>query len=100
RLLAAGLLAGSAAFGLQVLAPPPAAGVPVLVAARDVPAGAVLADADLRRVQRPGRTVPAGALVSFGQVTGATVSSAVRRGEVLTDARLSGAGPLRGLAGL
>ena len=97
RLLAAGLLAGSVAFGLQVLAPTPAAGVPVLVAARDVPAGAVLADADVRRVQRPAGTVPSGALAGLRRVTGATVASAVRRGEVLTDARLAGAGSLRGL---
>jgi Flp pilus assembly protein CpaB len=101
RLLAAGLLAGSAAFGLQVLAPPPAPGVPVLVAARDVSAGAVLADADLRRVQWPAGMVPSGALAGVAQASGATVSSAVRRGEVLTDARLAGTGSLHGLgAGL
>jgi Flp pilus assembly protein CpaB len=97
RLLAAGLLAGSVAFGLQVLAPPPPAGVPVLVAARDVAAGTVLADADVRRVQRPPGTVPSGALAQERQATGATVSSAVRRGEVLSDARLAGPGSVRGL---
>jgi Flp pilus assembly protein CpaB len=97
RLLAAGLLAGSAAFGLQVLAPPPAAGVPVLVAARDVPAGAVLADADVRLVQRPAGTVPSGALTGARQATGSTVSTGVGRGEVLTDARLAGTASLRGL---
>jgi pilus assembly protein CpaB len=98
RLLAAGLLAGSAAFGLQVLAPPPAAGVPVLVAARDVAAGTVLAGADVRRVERPAGTVPTGALTGRRQATGATVSAAVRRGEVLTDVRLAGADSLHGLA--
>jgi Flp pilus assembly protein CpaB len=52
-------------------------------------------------VQRPAGTVPSGALAGPRQATGATVSSAVRRGEVLTDARLAGAGSLRGLgAGL
>jgi Flp pilus assembly protein CpaB len=101
RLLAAGLLAGSVAFGLQVLAPTPVPGVPVVVAARDVAAGTVLTASDVRRVERPAGAVPAGALTGTRQATGATVASAVRRGEVLTDVRLAGAGSLRGLgAGL
>jgi Flp pilus assembly protein CpaB len=82
-----------------MLAPPPASGVNVLVATRDVPAGAVLAEADVRRVQRPTGAVPSGALARARQATGATVSSAVRRGEVLTDARLVSTGLLRGLDG-
>jgi Flp pilus assembly protein CpaB len=97
RLLAAGLLAGSVAFGLQVLAPPPPPGVPVLVAARDVAAGTVLAAPDVRRVQRPAGTLPTRVLTSTRQAAGATVSSAVRRGEVLTDVRLAGTGSLQGL---
>ncbi|MEO7979318.1 MAG: RcpC/CpaB family pilus assembly protein [Sporichthyaceae bacterium] len=97
RLLAAGLLAGAAAFGLQALAPAPPRGVPVLVAAHDVPAGAALDNGDVRRVDRPASLVPAGALTAVGQASGATVSSAVRRGEVLTDVRLLGPSALHGL---
>jgi pilus assembly protein CpaB len=97
RLLSAGLLAGAMAVALQVLAPPPPATVPVLVAARDLAAGAALTRADLRVAHRPPASLPAGALTSQAAATGRPVSSAVRRGEVLTDVRLVGAGMLRGL---
>ncbi len=97
RLLAAGLLAGSAAFALHTLAPPPPAGIPVLVAAHDVAAGAVLRVGDVRRVDRPAGTVPTGTLTDAAVAVGATVSGAVRRGEVLTDVRLTGPSSLRGL---
>jgi len=97
RLLSAGLLAGAMAVGLQVLAPPPPATVPVLVAARDLAAGAALTRADLRVAHRPPASLPAGALSAPDAATGRPVSSAVRRGEVLTDVRLVGPGALRGL---
>ncbi len=97
RLLAAGLLAGSAAFALHVLAPPPPEGVGVVVATHDVVAGAVLGADDVRRVDRPAGTVPAGALGSVAQAAGATVSTALRRGELITDVRLAGPSSLRGL---
>jgi Flp pilus assembly protein CpaB len=101
RLVSAGLLAGAMAIALQVLAPPPPPTVPVLVAARDLAAGAALTRADLRVAHRPPDTLPTGALSAPGAATGRPVSSAVRRGEVLTDVRLVGAGALRGLgAGL
>jgi pilus assembly protein CpaB len=97
RLLSAGLLAGAMAVALQVLAPPPPATVPVLVAARDLAAGAALTRADLRVAHRPPASLPAGALTSQAAATGRPVSSAVRRGEVLTDVRLAGADSVRGL---
>jgi Flp pilus assembly protein CpaB len=97
RLLSAGLLAGAMAVALQVLAPPPPATVPVLVAARDLAAGAELTRADLRVAHRPPATLPAGALSAPDAATGRPVASAVRRGEVLTDVRLVGAGALRGV---
>jgi Flp pilus assembly protein CpaB len=97
RLLSAGLLAGAMAVALQVLAPPPPATVPVLVAARDLAAGAALTRADLRVAHRPPSSLPAGALTAPDEATGRPVSSAVRRGEVLTDVRLVGADALRGL---
>jgi Flp pilus assembly protein CpaB len=101
RLLSAGLMAGAMAVALQVLAPPPPATVPVLVAARDLAAGTDLTRADLQVVYRPPASLPAGALSAPDGATGRPVSSAVRRGEVITDVRLAGAGALRGLgAGL
>jgi len=98
RLLSAGLAAGSVAFSLQALAPPPPAGTDVVVAARDLAAGAVVSTGDLRVAHRPAGDVPSGALTSIAAATGRPVSSAVRRGEVLTDVRLVGPAALRGLA--
>lgn len=98
RLLAAGLAAGSVAFAIQALAPPPPAGTDVVVAARDLPAGTLLSAGDLRLAYRPTSDVPGGALGTTAAATGRPVSSAVRRGEVLTDVRLVGPGALRGLA--
>lgn len=97
RLLAAGLAAGAMACALQVLAPPPPAGVEVIVAARDVAAGAVLGRDDVRLRRRPVTAVPAGALTALGAALGVPVASGVRRGEVLTDVRLVGPSALRGL---
>jgi Flp pilus assembly protein CpaB len=98
RLLAAGLAAGSVAFAIQALAPPPPAGTDVVVATRDLPAGAVVSAGDLTLAHRPTRDVPHGALTTTEVAAGRPVSSAVRRGEVLTDVRLVGPGALRGLA--
>ncbi len=97
RLLTAGLLAGSVAFAIHALAPPPPPGVQVVVAARDVAPGAALQPRDLRVVSRPVGSVPEGALRSASQATQRPVVSAVRRGEVLTDVRLVGPASLRGL---
>lgn len=98
RLLAAGLAAGSVAFALQALDPPPPPGTDVVVAAHDLAAGTVLSTGDLRLVHRPTGEVPRGALSLAAMATGRPVASAVRRGEVLTDVRLVGPGVLRGLA--
>jgi Flp pilus assembly protein CpaB len=97
RLLVAGLLAGSMAFALHALAPPPPPGVQVLVAARDVAAGATLQSRDLRVESRPVGSVPHGSLRAPSDASGRPVVSAVRRGEVLTDVRLVGSAVLRGL---
>ena len=94
RLLAAGLFAGAMAFGLHALAPPPAPTVAAVAAARDLPAGARLVEADLTVARIDPRSVPDGALQVLGLARGATLVSSVRRGEVLTDVRLLGAGVL------
>lgn len=97
RLLAAGLLAASMAFALQALAPPPPPTIDVVLAARDIAAGTTLRGPDLRVARRPVAVVPDGSLHDQGLALGRTVSSAVRRGEALTDVRLIGPGSLRGL---
>lgn len=95
-LLAAGLAAAAVATALPGLAPPATPGVVVLVAARDLPAGTVLQDADVARVALPEAALPDGALTDE-PVAGRLVAGAVRRGEPLTDVRLLGAGLLDGL---
>lgn len=87
RLLLATCLAVAALAGLRAVAPPEPATVPMLVAARDLPAGRVLTDADLETVPAPAELVPAGAR-SRAEARGRTTTGPVRRGEALTDARL------------
>ncbi len=92
-LLAAGLTAAAVASALPVLAPPVEPGTVVLAAARDLPAGAVLDDADVVRLELPARALPEGALPD-APVAGLRLAGPVRRGEALTDVRLLGAGLL------
>lgn len=66
----------------------------MLVAARDLPAGSLLAAGDVRPVDLPVDLVPAGALDDLPRsLTGATLTGPVREGETLTDWRV-----VRGLA--
>jgi pilus assembly protein CpaB len=67
-------------------APPGLSGDPVLVAARDLPAGLRLAAGDVRTVRL--RPSPAGALTGLPE--NATLAAPMRRGEPLTDLRLLG----------
>lgn len=97
RLLAAGLFAGSVAFGLQALAPSPPPTVPAVVATHDLPAGARLGPDHVDRVRVPAGTAPDGAVRAVAEVSGATLLSGVRRGELLTDVRLVGPAGVAGL---
>ena len=65
--------------------------------ARDLPAGTILAQADLRIVSLPARAVPAGAARQVPVLLGRTLAGPVRRGETVTDARLVGPGLTAGL---
>lgn len=91
RLLAAGLVAVAVALAISELAPAPPPTVAVLAAARDLPAGARLAPADLVEVRLPPAAVPVGALRARADATGRTLAGPARRGETLTDSRLVGA---------
>ncbi|MFM1723427.1 SAF domain-containing protein [Rhodococcus sp. PAM 2766] len=66
------------------------AGTPVLVAARDLAPGSILTPDDVRAVDRPDPDLPDGSVRIVGDVSGRTVASPVRAGEVLTDVRLLG----------
>ncbi|GAA4366562.1 hypothetical protein GCM10023088_13460 [Actinomadura verrucosospora] len=94
RPLAALFAAAAAGLALPALRPGPPASVRVLGAARDLPGGTPLAPADLRPLDLPPSAVPAGALRAGG--AGRVLAGPMRRGEPLTDARVVGAGLLRG----
>lgn len=89
RPLAAVLVAVAVAASLHALAPPPPASSPMLVAARDLPAGTVLTSADLVDAQVPPGVVPDGAVAS---PEGRVLAAPLRAGEPVTDVRLVGRG--------
>jgi pilus assembly protein CpaB len=97
--LAAALLALAALTAVSAPGPvaAPVESASVVVAARDLPPGAVLTEADVGTVALPARAVPAGALPADGSVVGRVLAGAMRRGEPLTDARVVGP-ELAGLA--
>jgi pilus assembly protein CpaB len=90
-LLASGLAAAAVASGLSAVVPAAAPTVPVLTAAHDLTAGAVLGPDDLVAAAVPRALVPAGALTDVALAAGRLVAGPVRRGEALTDVRLLGA---------
>lgn len=92
--LAALAAAGSVAAGLQVLAPPAAATVPVLTATRDLRWGSAVGPGDVAVVQVPAAAVPDGTLRATPDALGRLLASPVRRGEAITDVRLVGPGLL------
>ncbi|MGH3344734.1 MAG: Flp pilus assembly protein CpaB [Carbonactinosporaceae bacterium] len=96
RLLAAGLAAGAAAFTISAVEPDRPDRVAVFAAARDLPGGSTLSEADLRVVELPAEVVPDGAIPPGARVAGQMLAGPARRGEPLTDVRLVGPGLLRG----
>lgn len=97
RWVAAGCVGLAVTAGLNAVTAPPPPTVPVLAAARDLPAGTLLAAADLTEVELPPDSLPAG-LVSHP--AGRMLASPLRRGEPVTDARLVGSSLLSGYPGL
>lgn len=89
RLIAAALAAVAALNALRILAPPPAETVEVLVAARDLPSGSLLAEDDLVPRDWPADLVPPRAAAA---PAGRVLAAPIGRGEVLTDVRLVGPG--------
>ena len=96
RWLAAGAVAAAAAGTLQTLAPEPAPGRTVVVAARDVPAGAALQRSDLTLVTRPAEELPATVVNRVDDAVGLVLASTLSAREVVTSGRLVGSGLLAG----
>lgn len=95
----AALLAGLGAFAaVSVLGPQgsSAAGVPTLVAARDVPAGTVLTRSDLVLADRPTEQRPRTALAAYEGVVGRVAAVPISAKDAVTPERLAGAGLLNG----
>jgi Flp pilus assembly protein CpaB len=97
RLLAAVLTAVAVAAGIHAAASPPPAEVLVRVAARDLPAGAVLGADDLRTVGFAPGSVPDGLAAD---AAGRTLAAPLRAGEPVTDLRLVGPALTDGYPGL
>jgi Flp pilus assembly protein CpaB len=89
RLLAGLCAAGATLAAVRVMAPPAPATVSLLVAARDLPAGEVLTDDDLRSRRVPAGAVPADVV---RVPVGATLAAPLREGEAVTDVRVVGPG--------
>ena len=64
----------------------------MLVAERDLPAGAELRDDDLATVALTPETAPDGVLTDVADATGAILAAPLRAGEPVTDVRLVGPG--------
>lgn len=95
RRLAAGALV-AAALALALTPAPGAEQVSVVVAAADLPSGSTLDAAALALRRYPAALAPDGALDAVDGAVGRVLVGAARAGEPLTDARLTGAGPLPG----
>lgn len=88
RRLVAALLVGAATLaGLRALAPPPPDTVSVLVARRDLPAGARLGAGDLARTSFPAELAPDD---RADDVVGRVLAAPIGRGEPVTGVRLVG----------
>ncbi|WP_433731384.1 SAF domain-containing protein [Nocardia sp. CA-129566] len=88
RLLAAALTA--LAVILLLRGDPGSERTDVVVAGRDLPPGHLLEAADLRSTPHESGTLPAGAVDDMAILVGATLTAAMRTGEVFTDLRIVG----------
>ena len=95
RLAVALLLCLAAGLAVQQLTPVPDATVAAWAAAKDLPAGRVLAPADLAAVHVPPGMLPGGSL-DWAALEGKQLAVALRKGQLLTDAQLVGPGLLAG----
>jgi len=99
RLLAATCLGLGVWLALRSIVDPPPPTTPVVVAARDLPAGVALSDSDLTTAAFATGTAPAG-LVDAATATGRTLAAPLTAGEPVTDVRLVAPSLLEGYPGL
>jgi pilus assembly protein CpaB len=90
RRIGAGLLVGLAVIMALTPGQGESVGDAVMVAARDLPPGTVLGAGEVTRRELPAEMTPDGAVQSEAAVLGRTLAAPVRRGEPLTDVRLTG----------
>ncbi|WP_194815919.1 SAF domain-containing protein [Nocardia sp. XZ_19_385] len=88
RLLAAALTVLAAVLFLR--GDPDTHPAQVVVADHDLPPGRLLAAGDLRTAPRESGSLPSGAVRDAGELVGATLTGAMRAGEVFTDLRIVG----------
>lgn len=88
RLLAVGLVFLAAVLFLR--GDPAAERTPVVVAGHDLAPGHVLEASDLRSAPRESTALPDGVVRDSAEVIGATLTGAMRTGEVFTDIRVVG----------
>ncbi|WP_017571195.1 Flp pilus assembly protein CpaB [Nocardiopsis halotolerans] len=89
RAIAALLAAVALVSAVLAVRPPPAPTARVLAASRDLDASGPLTEHDLTVVPLPADAVPGGALAADTETAGLSLNAPVRRGEVITDARLA-----------
>lgn len=70
--------------------------VPLVVAARDLPGGGLIREADLVTTDALPAAVPAGMVTDIDSALGRLLAGPVRRGEAITDVRLVGPSLLEG----
>lgn len=75
-----------------------AAPSPVVVTARNLPAGSILRAGDLQLTRWSPEQIPPRAMRSLDQAIGATIAAGMDRGEPITTARIRGPGITTGLA--
>lgn len=96
RLAVALLLCAAAGIAVQQLTPAPALTQAVLAAAHDLPAGKILAKADVMEVQVPRELLPDGSFNSSSPLEGKQLAAPARKGQIFTDSQLLGPGLLAG----
>ena len=103
--LASGLLAGYSALRYLrerptrlVAADAPGVERPVVVAARDIPLGALLDPEDLSVIDWPSDAIPAGFQAQVSDLVGRAAVAPMRRNEPILDTKLAGVGAQAGLA--
>jgi pilus assembly protein CpaB len=82
---------------VRLLPPQPESGIPAVVVARDLQAGATVSAEDVRLERRPQSLVPSGAIRDLSAAVGQVTAGPVLVGEMLTPARFRGPPQLLGM---